>query len=143
MCTYCSRRSLVIPVCRKAIPSKCGISKLSTYTLSTYYETSPTERDFLKHLKCTVQIFSGATLRELDAGAYEEAPPLSQEEIAEELGRSSEGGARPGSSSRSLGGHRRSLGRHPGSETLLCQTRQQLHGCWGNLRPPGNCVALC
>ncbi len=56
-------------------------------------------------------MFSGATLRELDASAYEEAPPLSLEEIAEELGRTSEGGARPGSSSRSLGGQRRSLGR--------------------------------
>ena len=30
-------------------------------------------------------MFSGATLRELDASAYEEAPPLSPEEIAEEL----------------------------------------------------------
>ena len=65
-----------------------------------------------KFTTIAVQIFSGATLRELDASAYEEAPPLSPQEMAEELGRSSESGAPLGSSSRSLGGRRRSLGRH-------------------------------
>ena len=59
-----------------------------------------------------VQIFSGSTLRELDASAYEEAPALSPLEIAEELGRTTESAGHPGSSSRSLGGQRRSLGRH-------------------------------
>ena len=70
-----------------------------------------------------VQMFSQATLRELDASAYEEAPPLSAEEIAEELGRTSEGGARPGSSNRSLGGRRRSLGRRSSQVLRLCLVR--------------------
>lgn len=58
-----------------------------------------------------LQIFSGDTLRELDASAYEEAPPLSPGEIAQELGPTAEGAApSPRYSSRSLGGRRGSLG---------------------------------
>ena len=67
-----------------------------------------------------VQMFSADTLRELDASAYEEAPPLSPEEIAEETGRPSSDTGHPSLSDRSLGSRRRSLGDSPLS--LSCQS---------------------
>ena len=57
-----------------------------------------------------VQMFSVDTLRELDASAYEEAPPLAPEELAEETGRPSSDTGHPRSIDRSLGSRRHSLG---------------------------------
>ena len=70
-------------------------------------------------LSC-VQMFSADTLRELDASAYEEAPPLSPEELAEETGRPSSDTGHPRLSDRSLGSRRRSLG--DASLSLSCQS---------------------
>lgn len=75
-----------------------------------------------------VQIFSADTLRELDASAYEEAPPLLPDEIAAEMGRNTGSAAHPGFSSRSLGSQRHSLG------TLPSQLESNL--------PPPSCTSI-
>ena len=65
-------------------------------------------------------MFSADTLRELDASAYEEAPPLPPAELAEETGQPSSDAGHPRLSDRSLGSRRRSLGEPP--LTLSCQS---------------------
>ena len=69
----------------------------------------------IEHAQSCAQMFSADTLRELDASAYEEAPPLSPERLAEETGFPSSDAGHPRLSDRSLSSRRRSLGESPPS----------------------------
>ena len=130
MCSCCSSAWLWLFRLSVAIHGvRRDEGKLSTHTLPICFKGLCCREDLPTVTMCTAQIFSAATLRELDASAYEEAPPLSREEIAEELGRASESGARPGSSSRSLGGQRRSLGRHASKLRGFVHLKQPMQCC--------------
>ena len=82
-----------------------------------------------------VQMFSADTLRELDASVYEEAPPLSPEELAEETGRPSSDTGHPRWSDRSLGSRRHSLG-----DSSLSLSRQSGKVCTHLCEPLPTCV---